>query len=180
MEADREYCNAVAIQRGTRLFHMATIVFFRPPQMTDIRHVEAALIPSPIVLDSSCAGLRIHRKKAPHSSRWIAGASPAMTADGSVPSLWYYSTCGASGQINNNIGSACPWADAVRAHGNTGSDCKIRDCRRSPPARTFPRSANCNCRKMYRRLYSCPRTTELGRLGWRERRTALPLPRPLR
>jgi hypothetical protein len=57
MEADREHCNAVAVQRGTCLFHMATIVFFRPPQMTDIRHVEAGLIPSPIVLDSSCAGL---------------------------------------------------------------------------------------------------------------------------
>src|SRR5262249_60983229 len=28
---------------------------------------------------------RIHRKKALHSSRWIAGSSPAMTADGSAP-----------------------------------------------------------------------------------------------
>src|SRR5262249_10115650 len=40
-------------------------------------------------------------------------------------------------RINNNIASAWPWAARIRARGSTGSDCKIRGCRRSPPAHTF-------------------------------------------
>ena len=43
--------------------------------------------------------------------------------------------------INNNIASAWPWVERIRARGSTGSDCKIRGCRRSPPARTFRRLA---------------------------------------
>src|SRR6516225_7554016 len=46
-------------------------------------------------------------------------------------------------RINNNIASAWPWAARIRARGSTGSDCKIRGCRRSPPARTFRRLAEC-------------------------------------
>ena len=49
--------------------------------------------------------------------------------------------------INNNIASAWPWVERIRARGSTGSDCKIRGCRRSPPARTFRRLADCNCKK---------------------------------
>src|SRR5262245_48486647 len=39
--------------------------------------------------------------------------------------------------INDNIASAWPWVERIRARGSTGSDCKIRGCRQSPPARTF-------------------------------------------
>src|SRR5205823_5244353 len=82
--------------------------------------------------------------------------------------------------INNNSVAACPWGVRLRARGNTGSDCKIRGCPRSPPARTFRRLANCNCKKTYRRPYSCPRTTAFDRLGRREGRATLPLLRSLR
>jgi Tripartite tricarboxylate transporter family receptor len=47
--------------------------------------------------------------------------------------------------INDNIASAWPWVERIRARGSTGSDCKIRGCRRSPPVRTFRRLADCNC-----------------------------------
>src|SRR5262245_34595321 len=40
-----------------------------------------------------------------------------------------------------NIASAWPWAERIPAGGSSGSDCKIRGCRRSPPARTFRRLA---------------------------------------
>jgi len=45
-----------------------------------------------------------------------------------------------------NAASAWPWAERIRARGSKGSDCKIRGCRRSPPARTFRRLADCNCK----------------------------------
>src|SRR5262249_18095926 len=49
--------------------------------------------------------------------------------------------------INNNIASAWPWAERLRARGSTSSDCKIRGCQRSLPARTFRRLADCNVMK---------------------------------
>src|SRR5262245_25801786 len=46
--------------------------------------------------------------------------------------------------INNGSVFAWPGVEGLRARGNTGSDCKIRGCRRSPPARTFRRLADYN------------------------------------
>src|SRR5262249_47625010 len=43
--------------------------------------------------------------------------------------------------INGNIASAWPWAERIRARDSSGLDCKNHGCRRSPPARTFPRLA---------------------------------------
>src|SRR5262249_56991208 len=82
-------------------------------------------------------------------------------------------------RINNNIASAWPWAARIRARGSTGSDCKIRGCRRLPPARTFRRLAECNCSESHGQHW-CPRTTAFEWLGCREGRAALPPLRPLR
>src|SRR5262249_13613209 len=60
---------------------------------------------------------------------------------------------------------ASGWAALVERHrGSSGLDCTIRGCRRSPPARTFRRLADCNCKER-RRPYSCPRTTAFEWLG---------------
>jgi hypothetical protein len=66
--------------------------------------------------------------------------------------------------INNDSAFVWPGVEGLRAGGSTGSDCKIRGCRRSPPARTFRRLADCNCKKR-NRPYLCPRTTAFEWLG---------------
>src|SRR5262249_55817305 len=81
--------------------------------------------------------------------------------------------------INNSSAAACPGAAGAPA-GNRGSDCKIRGCRQSPPARTSRRLEWCNCKKMSPRPCSCLRTTDVERLGWGEGRPALPPPSQLR
>src|SRR5262245_65445651 len=75
--------------------------------------------------------------------------------------------------VNNNSAFVCPEVEDLRARGNTGSDCKIRGCRQSPPRRTGQGFACCNCKQMSG-PYSCPRTMGLGKLGWSERGTEWP------
>src|SRR5262249_16678624 len=66
--------------------------------------------------------------------------------------------------INNGSVFAWPGVEGLRARGNTGSDCKIRGCRRAPPARTFRRLADCNCNQSNGPYYG-PGTTAFAWLG---------------